>query len=186
MGERKQPYKYLSKVYIYSGIFSALLYFSGKTITRLNQRCHYKHLCKVHISNGDFNLGRNEALHRAAEQTCFSLNPEQAQLWKMVWENKQLLLFIQTVVSFSSSHALNCSFLIKGISTNQTPSEHVRKHCCMRCVYQSMITRSYKVMWQVSLTDMRDCDQFSRWVFLCSSNSQSFACFHIILKYRSI
>lgn len=59
MGERKQPYKYLSKVYIYPGIFSALLYFSEKTITRLNQRYHYKHLCKVYISNGNFNLGRN-------------------------------------------------------------------------------------------------------------------------------
>lgn len=73
MGERKQPHKYLSKVYIYPGICSALLYFGGKTITRLNQRCHYKHLRKVHISNGDFNLGRNEAVHNAAAQICFSL-----------------------------------------------------------------------------------------------------------------
>lgn len=84
MGERKQPYKYLSKVYIYPGIFSALLYFSGKTITRLNRRYHYKHLCKVYISNGNFNLGRNvhEAVHNAsaAAQICFSLNSEQAVL----------------------------------------------------------------------------------------------------------
>ena len=84
MGERKQPYKYLSKVYIYSGIFSALLYFSGKTITRLNRRYHYKHLCKVHISNGNFNLGRNvhQAVHSAsaAAEISFSLNSEQAVL----------------------------------------------------------------------------------------------------------
>lgn len=76
MGERKQPYKYLSKVYIYSGIFSALLYFSGKTITRLNPRYHYKHLCKVHISNGNFNLGRNvhEAIHKASAAAFLSLS----------------------------------------------------------------------------------------------------------------
>lgn len=56
----------------------------GKTITRLNQRYHYKHLCKVHISNGNFNLGSNvhEAVHNdsSAAQICFSLNSEQAVL----------------------------------------------------------------------------------------------------------
>lgn len=66
MGERKQPYKYLSKVYICTGIFGALLHFSGKTITRQTGCYHYKHLCKVHISNGNFNLGMNvqEAVFR--------------------------------------------------------------------------------------------------------------------------
>lgn len=64
-GREKKLYKYLSKVYIYTGISSALLYFSGKTITKLNQRYHYKHLRKVHISNGNFNLGKNvcETVH---------------------------------------------------------------------------------------------------------------------------
>lgn len=66
MGERKQPYKYLSKVYICTGIFRALLHFGGKTITRQTECYHYKRLCKVHISNGNFNLGMNvqEAVFR--------------------------------------------------------------------------------------------------------------------------
>lgn len=63
MGRKKQPYKYLSKVYICLGIFRALLYFSGKTITTQTGCCDYKHLCKVHISNGNFNLGMSMKLY---------------------------------------------------------------------------------------------------------------------------
>lgn len=57
--------------------------------------------------------------------------------------------FIQTVVSFSSSHALNCFFLLKelalikyqvSMSGKLQPLLHEMR------VYQSMITRSYKVM----------------------------------------
>lgn len=106
--------------------------------------------------------------------------------------NNYYVLFHSNCCFFLFFSCTELFFLIKGISTNQIPSEHVREAAATAawdaCSYQAMITRSYKVMWQrqVSLTDIRDCDQFCRLVFLCSSNSQSFACFHIIFKYRSI
>ena len=118
MGERKQPYKYLSKVYIYPGFFSALLYFSGKTITRLNRGYHYKHLCKVHISNGNFNLGRNvhEAVYNAsaAAQSAFlSALSEQCceDLWKSMWEKPRPWLLFYFIQNDLLLIQLNTSFL---------------------------------------------------------------------------
>lgn len=118
MGERKQPYKYLSKVYIYPGFFSALLYFSGKTITRLNRGYHYKHLCKVHISNGNFNLGRNvhEAVYNAsaAAQSAFlSVLSKQCceDLWKSMWEKPWPWLLFYFIQNDLLLIQLNTSFL---------------------------------------------------------------------------
>lgn len=78
MGERKQPHKYLSKVYICTGIFRALLHFGGKTITRQTECYHYKRLCKVHISNGNFNLGMN------VQKSCLSKSEAPISLGRML------------------------------------------------------------------------------------------------------